>query len=291
MSKFTHNGTMLINIVITGVLAICCQSAVGQTTSGIQTWLDPVSGIEFVKIAPGCLDIGTDHLLQYQLPKDITVSFTDEQPKHKVCVNGFWLGKFELTRAQWHNIMTPEADEDPQPLRPKLYLERATAEQYLAKLNAIAGNTDGEYRLPTEVEWEYSCRAGTPREAKDRLDYDTDIINNMVSVAWYHDSEDVNDPHEKEVGQLIANAWGLHDMLGNAMELVQDDYHEQGYLMHDEQNPLVHKGDSRYVIRGGSYKSQRWQVRCGARNYGVATDALPSVGMRVVKTISNQSEK
>jgi formylglycine-generating enzyme required for sulfatase activity len=158
--------------------------------------------IEFVKIAPGefmmgCVEGDTDCL-------------EDEVPRHKVrLTKGFELGKYEVTQAQWEAVMGPGSNpsDTKGPRNPVDSVNKADIGAFLDKLNA---RNDGyKYRLPTEAEWEYAARAGTPDPPRASLgDY-----------AWFAgNSDDESHP----VGLKKPNAWGLYDMLGNVREWVDD---------------------------------------------------------------------
>lgn len=250
------------------------------------TWTEPTSGIEFVKIAKGCFQMGAVQAGSSIPGEGMSVPMPDEVPRHEACVDGFWIGKFEVTRAQWQRVMHPGAREAEHPQRPVLKIAPEDAKLFLQRLNAQAGDRDGTYRLPTEAEWEYACRAGQAPDDQAEYSPDVDATNKLRTVAWYQElSSNAYDLEALEVGTMHANAWGLHDMLGNALELVQDDYDENAYSQHAKMNPMIKRDGSRYVLRGGSYKSEVWHVRCGARMFGIAGDRLETVGLRVVRSV------
>jgi formylglycine-generating enzyme required for sulfatase activity len=103
-----------------------------------------------------------------------------------------------------------------------------------------------------------------------------------MTVAWFNRPVR-SDPHSRGVGQKIPNAWGLYDMLGNLWEWTADEYRADGYRLHQASNPLVEQDGARRVIRGASYSSDRFLVRCGSRNYGIPDDPLPTQGLRLVR--------
>jgi formylglycine-generating enzyme required for sulfatase activity len=134
---------------------------------------------------------------------------------------GFWVGRFEVTQGEWSRLVAavrPKADKPAwayqSPYLPVDGVSRDDAIGFCDELNRIrpdAGRLpkDYVYRLPTEAEWEYACRAG--QESRSTADVD--------AVAWYRDNSDGR-PHE--VGEKPANAWGLHDMQGNVWEWCLD---------------------------------------------------------------------
>ena len=158
--------------------------------------------IEFVKITPGEFMMGC-------VPGDAEC-LEDEVPRHKVrLTKGFEIGKYEVTQAQWDAVMGAASNpsEIKGPDRPVDSVNKIEIREFLQKLNA---KNDGyKYRLPTEAEWEYAARAGAPDPPQASLgDY-----------AWFADnSNDESHP----VGMKKPNAWGLHDMLGNVREWVDD---------------------------------------------------------------------
>ena len=138
-----------------------------------------------------------------------------EQQREVTFVNDFYLGKSPVTQAQYEAVTgTNPTDHEENQDAPMDSVSWDQANEYcqqLTKLDREAGvlADDWEYRLPTEAEWEYACRAGSsePRHGQPQ------------DVAWFHDNADEK-PHA--VGQKTPNAWGFHDMLGNIWEWCQD---------------------------------------------------------------------
>jgi len=283
LRRSLHTSLHMKRVTLPGVLMLLA-SALSWAQVPV-TWTEPASGIAFVKIGQGCFRMGVDHAgpdIPGEAPK---VPGPDEVPRHAVCVDGFWIGKHEVTRAQWQRVMNPGAPEVADPQRPVLKIAPEDARQFVQRLNAQAGDRDGTYRLPTEAEWEYACRAGSTAEDNPDFFPSVDAENSLKAAAWYQDTAHSANPETRNVAEMRANAWGLHDMLGNALELVQDDYAENAYSRHARTNPAITGDGARYVLRGGSYKSEWWHVRCEARLFGIAGDRLPTVGLRIVREV------
>lgn len=140
--------------------------------------------------------------------KGDTDCIEDEVPTHKVqLTKGFEMGKYEVTQAQWEAVMGSNPSDNKGPRNPVDNVSKDDIHAFLDKLNA---QNDGyKYRLPTEAEWEYAARAGSPDPPKASLG----------EYAWFNDnSGDTSHP----VGLKKPNAWGLYDMLGNVRECVED---------------------------------------------------------------------
>lgn len=253
---------------------LCSMPALAQQP---ESWRDPASGIEFVWIKPGCFQMGTDAPKPYVPGEDPLPPMANETPRHEACVDGFWLGKLEVTRAQWQKVMHGAAGDLDRPQHPATRVSRDDALTFVARLNAQGGSQ--RFRLPTEAEWEYACRAGAEEEPPQTLH---DALMRTQSMAWF--SESTSDiPLTREAGTLAANAWGLQDMLGNVLEWVEDAYLDNGYAQHARRNPKVVQGNGHHVLRGGSYKSNWWNARCGARMSGVPGERLGVVGLRIAR--------
>ncbi len=261
---------------------LCLLSSVSRAELASQ-WRHPESGMQFVRIDAGCFMMGAERAWTGRLDRIPEGPRPDELPRHRVCVDSFWLATHEVTRTQWQQIRgmaLPVAEGD----LPVTDISLAQAEAFVQRLNQSG---EAGYRLPTEAEWEYACRAGSDDSATDLAS--PEHVAYLRTIARFLDPAPF-DPSIFPVGSMPANDWGLYDMLGNAWELTGDDYQPEGYRLHAPSNPFVDQGGERQVIRGGSFRSDRFQVRCGARSFALAEDPLPTVGLRIAISIPTESE-
>jgi len=262
-------------------------------------------------------------------PRSEKGHFGDEGPQHKVYVDGFWMGKFEITWDLYNLFVSRELDRNQIPKGrdsevsinvdgvsgattpyvemsfgmgidnyPAISMTQLAAVKFCEWLSAMSGRF---YRLPTEAEWEYACRAGS----ETAFNFGDDS-SQLGDYAWY-----VENSNEKyhEVGTKKPNAWGLHDMHGNVAEWTLDQYIPTIYKQRGVEvtNPLEY-GDKVYpkVVRGGSWMNNSNRLRSAARRPSTKkwkerdpqipkskwwhTDA-PFVGFRVVRPFDTPNEE
>lgn len=250
--------------------------------SGTENINDVAEGLtmEFVRIPAGSFQIGS--------PASEKDRDENEGPAHEVKIDKpFYMGKYEVTQAQWETVMgttivqqrkkssLPWLSNREGPKCPMYYVSWEEAVEFCKRLG------DG-FRLPTEAEWEYACRAGS----QTRFYYGDDPnYSQLGEYAWYYGNSD-NRTHP--VGQKKPNAWSLYDMYGNVSEWCSGKYAIKGgyEIKSDEQTD----SDSRYlsyVIRGGSWLDKSNTCRSAIRRPGVSSDTL---GFRVVFTGDGNKE-
>lgn len=244
-----------------------------------QTWEEPATGMPFVAIPKGCYLMGTAESIPYkpdpfweQIRHTGTIS-ADEVPQHEVCVDGFWMGKFEVRNREWQQLMG-ESPGGANPEQPVVAVTLAQVRAFAERLTERSGGAH-RFRLPTEAEWEYACRAGVAHEV-------TPVGTELVGKSWYG-ARGAYKPEPHEVGLLPPNAFGLHDMLGNVWEWTEDSYVPGGYARHALHNPKVTAQPAQHVIRGGSFRSEPRQTRCAVRGHYDAGEKLDSIGFRLVR--------
>ncbi len=203
-----------------------------------------------------------------------------EKPQHQVKVNSFAIGKYPVTQAQYEAVMgtNPSHFKNNSWFKNNLQnpVEQVSwndAQAFCQKLSQITGKT---YRLPTEAEWEYACRAGTTTRY-----YFGDDANQLGDYAWYNGN---SGGKTHPVGQKRPNAWGLYDMSGNVWEWCEDDWHSS-YIgaPTDGSAWLINDNDNDYRIpRGGSWYTYPINCRSAYRDFSPRRDNFNLFGFRVV---------
>jgi formylglycine-generating enzyme required for sulfatase activity len=197
----------------------------------------------------------------------------NEKPQHQVKVNSFAIGKYPVTQAQYEAVMgTNPSRFQNNPQNPVEKVSWNDAQAFCQKLSQITGKT---YRLPTEAEWEYACRAGTTTRF-----YFGDDANQLGDYAWYYgNSQGTTHP----VGQKKPNAWGLYDMSGNVWEWCEDNWHDNYIGAPTDGSAWLKNGnDNRSPLRGGSWFINPYYCRSAFRDYYDRRDFSVSIGFRVV---------
>ena len=213
--------------------------------------------LSMVWIEPGTFQMGS--------PSSEAGQYTNEGPVHRVRISeGFWMGKYEVTQGQWEGVMGTRPWSGKDYVRsgsdyPAVYVSWDDAQEFISRLNASAGSA--VYRLPSEAEWEYACRAGTTT----RWSFG-DNESQLRHYAWYRaNAWDVGEKYGHRIGTKRANPWGLYDMHGNVWEWVHDWY--GNYSSSPVVDPVGPLSGSDRVIRGGDFGNDARSVRSALR-YG-----------------------
>jgi formylglycine-generating enzyme required for sulfatase activity len=270
---------------VSGIIATILFLPSFPATAQLKTYTNSI-GMEFVLIPAGSFMMGTPYP---NCPKDDPFTETneyeecrekvssDETPQHKVTISKpFYMGKYEVTQEEWYKIMGNNPSEfksekvgGDSRRHPVEQISWNIIKVFIRKLNQKEGVD--KYRLPTEAEWEYSCRAGST----GRYCFG-DSEKQLSQYAWYGGAWGTH-----PVGQLKSNAWGLYDMHGNVWEWVQD--WEKSYSekpMTDPKGPS--SGDYR-IYRGGGW-SAKAEACCSARRFMNTPDRQGCFGFRLVLT-------
>jgi formylglycine-generating enzyme len=258
------------------LLIACLSSSPGFASETLNNSLD----MRFVRILAGTYVMGNSQMDEtaFELPDGDVQRIQDETPPHTVRISrDFWLGATEVTQAQWLRLMGnrpgPAAlwrRADWQRL-PVVSISWNDAQRFIQKLNAKEKTQ--AYRLPSEAEWEYAARAGSP----DARPFPKEKLNDY---AWsIKNSKDEPQP----VASKLANAWGLYDMLGNAWEWVADRYHQDYYANAPKADPQGPSSGEQRVRRGGSYHCETHLMRVNYRAADTPDTRYSVLGFRVLR--------
>jgi formylglycine-generating enzyme len=260
--------------------------APAASAAPLHGFTDQTTGMEFVPVRGGWFRMGDT----FGDGED------DEKPVHDVRVSDFHMGKFEVTNAQYrkfypgHNSGDYEGKSLNGDNQPVVRVTWHDADAYAKWLTLQSGRI---YRLSTEAEWEFAARGGT-KNLRNYWGNGTDDACRYANVAdqsakriwpnWstIHECDD-DFPVAAPVGKFQPNAFGLHDMMGNAWEWVNDIY--AAYPSSRRQNPDVQSGGSFRVVRGGSWDSGPGLVRAASRSDNVPGDRDNHLGFRLVSPV------
>ncbi|MGE4263141.1 MAG: formylglycine-generating enzyme family protein [Desulfovibrio sp.] len=255
-------------------------------------WTEPRTGMVFRWIPKGCFTMGS--------PKKEPGRQPDEGPQHRVCVSGFWLGETEVTQGQWTALM----GKNPSLIKngddyPVDMISWDMAQTFVAALNGPGG---AGFRLPTEAEWEYACRAGTSSAyfygeeiSRDQASFDKRFSlpaeplvpkrkSRRKKASAKRPAKIWANMHTNVVGSFPANAFGLHDMHGNVWEWCQDVYNREYYRRSPRENPRHDGEGTSRVLRGGSWVTKAETLRSANRSRGWPNLRTAFYGLRVVRS-------
>jgi formylglycine-generating enzyme required for sulfatase activity len=259
------------------------ETALGDKTSFTENYQSSVISYQ-LGTAPGNKTSFTENL-----PKGVTLEMVSlpagkflmgssesdsEKPPHQVKVNSFAIGKYPITQAQYQAVMgdNPSGFKN-NPQNPVERVSWNDAQAFCQKLSQITGKT---YRLPTEAEWEYACRAGTTTRY-----YFGDDDNQLGNYAWGRENSNGT---THPVGQKKPNGWGLYDMSGNVWEWCEDDWHDSYKNAPDDGTAWIdndNRSQSEKCLRGGSWDFYPYSCRSANRSRDCPDDHYTDYGFRV----------
>ena len=246
------------------------------------------TGIEMVEIPGGWFNMGN------------TKGASDESPVHKVWLSPFLMDKYEVIQEQFKKYQLPDPSHFKNPKQPLEQINWTDAALYCndrSRAEGIEPCYDEEtwqctfeangYRLPTEAEWEYACRAGTSTEYSFG-----NSTRKLKTYSWYTAN---SSRKTHTVGTKKPNPWGLYDMHGNVAEWCNDFYSENYYKQSPDKNPKGPTKGAERVLRGGAWNSRHDSCRSTYRSSDPAIDdtclASDAIGFRCVRNAPDKSPK
>lgn len=233
-----------------------------NASSPAKSWIEPKTGMEFVYVKGGCYQMGCGDWTS-ECDKS-------EKPVHEVCIDGFLLGKFEVTQGQWQKIM----GSNPSKFKlgenyPVETVSWNDVQKFIAKFNKTSSRS---FRLPSEAEWEYAARSGGKEE---KFSGGKDLTN----FTWCSfNSENTTHP----VGTKTKNNIGIYDMSGNVSEWTEDWYQADYYSVSPRNNPRGPISGPGRVYRGGCWGNVPGFLRVAARNWNPPSLGSSFIGFRLL---------
>ena len=238
------------------------------------------SGLEMVMIPGGWFEMGS------------TKGGEDETPAHKVWISPFLTDRYEVVQGQFKKFQMPDPSHFKNPKNPLDQINWTDAAMYCNERSLAEGlepcyNEETwdcnfaatGYRLPTEAEWEYACRAGTNSQYSFG-----DAMQKLKDHAWFADNSSKT---TQTVGQKQPNPWGLYDMHGNVSEWCNDFYGKDYYKNSPEKDPKGPPSGRERVLRGGAWNSSAGSCRSSYRTSDPSINdtclASDAIGFRCVR--------
>jgi formylglycine-generating enzyme required for sulfatase activity len=263
---------------IEGVVIPKAQSKQQQTVKPLAVFKDCDDCPEMVVIPAGSFLMGSPPDPEqdpFSNAKPVKIGEDNEKPQHRVNIQSFAIGKYEVTQGQWYAVMGNNPSSNKGRTLPVENVSWNDAQLFVQKLSQKTGFN---YRLPSEAEWEYAARAGSTtsffwgEDAKQSSNY-----------SWHH----VNSAGESQhVGLKKPNQFGLYDMIGNVLEWTQDCWHENYIGAPTNGSAWMIEECSTWVLRGGSHwQSRSQELRSAYRATFRRDKSFPSAGFRVARDL------
>ena len=276
--------TKILYLLLTFIVISGCRHS--KETKTLPQAIKTKTGTEMVLIPPGRFDMGSKE------------GPSDESPIHKVWVGPFWMDRYEVTQEQFKKFQLPDPSHFKNPKYPCEQINWTDAAQYCNERSRAEGfepcyneqtwqcnfKANG-YRLPTEAEWEYACRAGTTTKYSFGND-----VRKLKGYAWFADN---SSGKTHPVGEKKPNPWGLYDMYGNTAEWCNDFYFDSYYKESPEKDPEGPSKGQERVLRGGAWNSRADSCRSSYRASDPSINdtclASDAIGFRCVRNAPNNA--
>lgn len=260
--------------------------------------------LEMVKIPGGSFSMGSTKEQAEQFKQEIErycekckngiseANASHELPQHKVNIKDFYMAKFEITQAQWKAFikLNPSNFKDN-----NLPVENVSWNDCVRFCKLLSQKTGIAFRLPTEAEWEYACRAGSNSHFSFGDTVAPDVVNYDSTLPFGKAPEDKYRETTLPGGKLgVANAFGLYDMHGNVYEWCEDIWHEDYTDAPTDGSAWMTGGDkTKRVLRGGAWDVNAYNCRSAYRlaDFPDKRGIGPSLGFRIVATLPDKTDK
>ena len=239
--------TRLVVGTACAVMLAGCTASVKHAGRPAAPWmLDLGSGVklELAWIPPGEFEMGAHG------------GPSTEEPAHKVrFAKGFWMGRYEVTQEQWQQVMGSNPAHFKGEKNPVEQVSWDDCQEFLRRVNQYPTVTNEQFcfRLPSEAEWEYACRAGTSTAVHYGNNMDSSMANFNGNYPAGEGAKGEDRQRTVPAGSFPPNAWGLHDMHGNVWEWCEDCYHENYVNAPLDGSAWLTPPGSNRIARGGAW--------------------------------------
>ena len=271
--------------------AVSSVSNISVLEQDLQVKLPNNTLLELVHIPSGVFYMGS--------PTNEEGRYGYEGPQHRVKMPGFYMGKYPITQAQWYAVSLLDEVEQTLSPRPSYFkgdhrpVEKVNWYEAMEFCNRLSVHTGQQYRLPSEAEWEYACRAGTSSRYSFGEDITWDqvncriekkkIVDGVLGIGRREIVEETSRGKTTEVGSFLSNAFGLCDMHGNVWEWCLDHWHDSYDSSPSDGSAWIEGGNSnRRVKRGGSWFNDPRLCRSAYRRCSTPDFRSRNLGIRVV---------
>jgi formylglycine-generating enzyme required for sulfatase activity len=223
--------------------------------------------LDLVKIPGGTFQMGS-------------IESEKEKPIHSVTVDPFWLGKFPVTQEQYEAVMGTNPSNFKGAKRPA---ETVSWNDAVALCQCLSEKLGNQYRLPSEAEWEYACRAGTTTPFYFGVTLTSDLANYNGTTTYTREPKGKYREQTTDVGTFSPNGFGLYDMHGNVWEWCADHWHENYQGTPTDGSAWLSKNDNdNRLLRGGGWNSDPRPCCSAYRNNNTPVNRFNNLGFRVV---------
>ena len=253
--------------------------------------------LEMVYLPGGSFLMGTEEEEIERLVKKFNwEGFRSEKPQHEVKIQPFFLGKYPVTQEQWKAISSlPKVNRDLE-AEPSYFkgdkrpVEKVAWEDAVEFCQRLSFQTGKEYRLPSEAEWEYACRAGTTSPFNLGETITEELVNYDGREIYGNEPRGEYREETTPVGSFSANAYGLYDLHGNVWEWCEDDWHENYQAAPTDGSAWKLGASSIKVVRGGSWLNAPPDCRCAYRFDLASNYRSYFIGFRVAYVASEVAQ-
>ena len=227
--------------------------------------------LEMVEIPSGTFYMGS--------PKNEAGRTNSESPRHQVTVKSFFIAKYPLTQAQYQSTIGSNPAHFKGDNRP---VERVSWDDAVAFCQKLSQNTGKNYKLPSEAQWEYACRAGTTTPFCFGQSITPNLVNYDGNYSYAAAQKGEYRQQTTDVGTFPPNAFGLYDMHGNVWEWCEDDWEENYINAPTNGDALINPVGKSKVLRGGAWLYFAGCCRCSMRNQDLHNARHHYYGFRVL---------